>query len=290
MSDDAWTRTGAVVSLWRYPVKSMMGEELNTVQVREQGLSGDRAYGLLDRSDGKVASAKNPRKWPTLFAFRAAFIEPSGSSSAVASLRITLPDGRVVTGEQSDLNQVLSKALNREVTLAAAERGQVAAVQSSVPEGWTAKAEEYWPDIEGLDHRDTVTDFPLPAGTFFDCATVHLVTTATLDRLRDFYPEGRFEVPRFRPNIVVEPAGIEPKFVESSWIGRTVAIGEEVRLSITAPCGRCVMTTLAQGDLPKDSGILRTAVQHNQANVGVYATVVRGGTIRRGDPVRLSPV
>ena len=290
MSDDTWTETGSVVSLWRYPVKSMMGEELNTAQVREQGLSGDRAYGLLDRFDGKVASAKNPRKWPTLFAFRAAFIEPSGSSSTVASLRITLPDGRVLTGEQSDLNQVLSKALNREVTLAEAERGQVAGVQSSVPAGWTGEAEEYWPDIEGLDHRDTVTDFQLPAGTFFDCATVHLVTTATLDRLRDFYPEGRFEVPRFRPNIVVEPVGIKPTFVESSWIGRTVAIGGEVRLSITRPCGRCVMTTLAQGDLPKDSGILRTAVQHNQANVGVYATVVRGGTIRRGDPVKLSAV
>ena len=47
------------------------------------------------------------------------------------------------------------------------------------------------------------------------------------------------------------------------------------------------MTTLAQGDLPADPGILRTAAQHNQVNVGVYAVVARGGTIRRGDPVRL---
>ncbi|OLE67975.1 MAG: MOSC domain-containing protein, partial [Cyanobacteria bacterium 13_1_40CM_2_61_4] len=246
----------------------MMGEELKTAQVREHGLSGDRVYGLLDRSDGRVATAKNPRKWPTLFGFRATF-----SSSAVPSLQITLPDGRVLTGEQSDLNQVLSKALNREVTLAVAERGHVAGIQSSVPATWTGKSEEYWPDIEGLDYRDTVTDFPLPAGTFFDCATVHLLTTATLDRLRSFYPEGRFEVPRFRPNIVVEPVGTEPSFVEDSWIGRTLAIGDEVRLSITGPCGRCVMTTLAQGDLSKDTGILRAAVQHNQAHVGVYAAV-----------------
>jgi len=47
------------------------------------------------------------------------------------------------------------------------------------------------------------------------------------------------------------------------------------------------MTTLAQGDLPPDPGILRTAAQHNQVNVGVYAAVVRAGTIRRGDPIRL---
>ena len=286
MSDATQTELGAVVSLWRYPVKSMMGEELNTAQVREHGMLGDRAYALLDKSDGKVASAKNPRKWPALFAFRATFIEQSGGAQ-VPSVRITLPNGTIITSEQSDLSRVLSKALNREVTLAATERGHVVGVQSSVPASWTASAEEYWPDIEGLDHRNTVTDFALPTGTFFDCATVHLLTTATLNRLRDFYPQGRFEAQRFRPNIVVKPMGSEEGFAEDSWIGHTLAIGDEVRLSITGPCGRCVMTTLAQGDLPEDRGILRTAVQHNRANVGVYAAVVRGGTIRSGDRVRL---
>jgi uncharacterized protein YcbX len=288
MADATQTELGAVVSLWRYPVKSMMGEELNTARVKDHGLLGDRVYALLDKSDGKVASAKNPRKWPALFAFRATFIEPSSTGTQVPSVRITLPDGTVMTSEQSDLSQVLSKALNREVTLAATERGHVVGVQSSVPASWTASAEEYWPDIEGLDHRDTVTDFALPPGTFFDCATVHLLTTATLNRLRDFYPQGRFEAQRFRPNIVVESVGGEESFAENAWIGHTLAIGDEVRLSITGPCGRCVMTTLDQGDLPKDSGILRTAVHHNRGNVGVYAALVRGGTIRRGDQVRLA--
>ncbi len=287
MSNATQTELGAVGSLWRYPVKSMMGEEVNTAQVRDHGLLGDRVYALLDSSDGKVASAKNPRKWPGLFAFRATFIEPSGSSAKVPPVRITLPNGTIVTSEQRDLNQALSKALNRGVTLAATERGHAAGVPSSVPASLTANAEEYWPDIEGLNYRDTVTDFALPTGTFFDCATVHLLTTATLNRLRDFYPQGRFEVQRFRPNIVVEPVVGGKSFAENAWIGHTLAIGDEVRLSITGPCGRCVMTTLAQGDLPMDNGILRTAVQHNQGNVGVYASVTRGGTIRCGDRVRL---
>src|SRR2546422_8505795 len=287
MSDASKTERGSVVSLWRYPVKSMMGEELKTAQVKEHGLLGDREYALLDSFDGKVASAKNPRKWPGLFAFRATFIAPSGSSAKVPLVRITLPNGTIVTSERSDLNQVLSKALNREVTLAATERGQVAGVQSSVPASWTANGEEYWPDMEGLDHRDTVTDFALPKGTFFDCALVHLLTTATLHLLPDFYPQGRFEAPRVRPHIVGEPASGEKGFVGNEWLGQTLAIGDEARLSITAPCPRCVMTTLPQGDLPRDPGILRTAAQHNQVNVGVYAAVVRGGTIRRGDQVRL---
>ncbi|HET8562541.1 MAG TPA: MOSC domain-containing protein [Candidatus Binatia bacterium] len=287
MSNATQTELGALVSLWRYPVKSMMGEELHTAQVTEHGLLGDRVYALLDSFDGKVVSAKNPRKWPGLFAFRATFIEPPGSSAKLPPVRITLANGTIVTSKQSDLNRALSKALNGEVTLAATERGHVAGVQSSVPASWTAKAEEYWPDLEGLDYRDTVTDFALPTGTFFDSATVHLLTTATLNRLGAFYPQGRFAVQRFRPNIVVEPASGEKDFVENAWIGHTLAIGDEVRLSVTGPCPRCVMTTLDQGDLPKDGGILRTAVQHNKGNVGVYATVVRGGTIRRGDRVRL---
>ena len=289
MSDATQTATGAVVSIWRYPVKSMMGEELHDATVSDHGLFGDRVYALLDGSDGRVATAKNPRKWPTLFAFGSTFIERSeGAHSSV--VRITLPDGTVVTGDQSDLNRLLSKAINREVTLVATGRGPAGGAQSSVPASRTAKAEEYWPDIEGLDYRDAVTDFELPAGTFFDCATVHLLTTATLDTLRQFYPQGRFEVQRFRPNIVVKPVEFEQPFPENSWIGHSLAVGDEVRLNITGPCGRCVMTTLAQGDLPSDTGILRTAVRQNRANVGVYAAVVRGGTIRRGDQVRLGAV
>ena len=229
----------------------------------------------MDSSDGKVASAKNPRKWPHLFDFHAVLADPPSAGAKVPPARIGLPDGGVVGSDQPDVDSILSDALKREVKLerALADRA--------------ATAEEYWPDIEGLDHRDTVTEFGLPGGTFFDCALVHLLTTATLDRLRLPYPDGRFEVRRFRPNIVVEVRSGEKDFVENAWIGRTLSLGNAVRLSITGPCPRCLMTTLPQGDLPKDTGILRTAAQHNHANVGVYASVVQGGKVRRGDSFSL---
>ena len=278
---------GKIDSLWRYPVKSMTGEELQEVELTEYGLLGDRSYALIDGADGKTATAKNPGKWPTLFGFRATFVDQPKKETAPPAVRITLPDGSTVFSTARDCHQLLSKAVNRTVTLATADRGRVNAVQASLPATWTGKAEEYWPDMEGLDHRDTVTDFTLPAGTFFDGATIHLVSTATLRRLHDAYPTGRFEAPRFRPNIVVAVPEGQTGFVEQIWIGHEVAIGNEVRLKITGPCGRCVMTTLAQGDLPKDSGILRTAVQQNQGHVGVYATVLQGGTINRGDRVKL---
>ena len=265
---------GSVVSLWRYPVKSMMGEELNAADVTELGLLGDRRFALLDRSTGKVVSAKNPRKWGSFFDFRAAFAEPPRIGSKLPAVRIVLPDGRVATSEQEDLSAVLSDALGREVMLEEARQSNV-------------QAEEYWPDLEGLDYRDTVTDFDLPEGTFFDAATVHLLTTATLDRLRAAYPAGRFEMRRFRPNVVVATEPPAEGFVENDWVGRRVALGDDVRLRIDGPCSRCVMTTLAQGDLPKDVGILRAAAQENGANVGVYASVEQSGLVRRGDSIRL---
>jgi MOSC domain-containing protein len=278
---------GSVVSLWRYPVKSMMGEELNASEVTPRGLLGDRAYALVDSLDGKVASAKNPRKWPQLFDCRAVFVDEPRPGAPMPPVRLTLPDGTLVTQGQGGLNPILSQVLQRDVTLQAAERGHEEVVESTFPNPWAASAEEYWPDLEGLDYRDTVTDFALPEGTFFDAAAVHVLTTATLDRLRELYPQGRFEARRFRPNLVVAPVHDVKDFVENGWIDHTLALGDDVRLRVTGGCPRCVMTTLAQGDLPQDPGILRTAAQHNHVTVGVYAAVVRGGRIRRGDPVRI---
>jgi uncharacterized protein YcbX len=143
--------------------------------------------------------------------------------------------------------------------------------------------EEYWPDIENLAHREAVTDEAMPADTFFDCGSVHIISTATLRELAARWPEGRFEIRRFRPNLLIDTD--QEGFVENSWVGRTLSIGSEVRLLITGNTSRCVMTTLAQSGLPKDLSILRTAVQNNAGNVGVYASVSRTGTIRDGDRI-----
>ena len=59
----------------------MMGEELNATEVTKTGLIGDRAYALIDSLDGKVATAKNPRKWPTLFDFRAVLADAQDLAS-----------------------------------------------------------------------------------------------------------------------------------------------------------------------------------------------------------------
>src|SRR5712691_6132141 len=133
MSHSVSTVVGRVVGLWRYPVKSMMGEELNAVEITERGLLGDRAYAVVDTSDGKVASAKNPRKWPQLFDFRAAFVDAPRSGAQLPPVRITLPDGSMLGSTQTDVNRTLSGVLNREMTLEVTERAQREVVESTFP-------------------------------------------------------------------------------------------------------------------------------------------------------------
>jgi uncharacterized protein YcbX len=267
------TQIGSVASLHRYPVKSMMGEELNATRVGVKGFQGDRVFALADAETGKIASAKNPSKWPALFSFRAAFTGPLNGGS-LPPVRIILPDGGTVSTEDEDIAARLSSSLGRPVRFLKGATD-------------TGTLEEYWPDIDGLARRDVVTDEAMPAETFFDLGMIHLLTTATLDSYRALYPEGRFEPRRFRPNLVIQTASGFKGFPENEWDEKILAIGGEVKIKITGPCGRCVMTTLAQGDLPKDTGILKTAARHNQARIGAYAAVLQGGVIRAGDPVRI---
>ena len=233
---------GSVAALWRYPVKSLLGEELEEAGFSGQGIPGDRAYAVADGESGQVRNAKRAG-WQDLFSFSARL--EGDATAGVSSLRIVTPDGRVVAGDGPDRDRLLSEAFGREARLEDA------------------------------------------GGPFFDLAAVHLLTTASLEKLRELYGEGDFDARRFRPNVVVELDSGETGFVEDGWLGRTLRLGEEVVMEVTDPVARCVMTTLAQGDLPKDPKIMSTTYRYNDNRVGVYARVVRGGRVRRGDRVEL---
>lgn len=278
--------SASVLSMWRYPVKSMLGEEIDAASVGERGVAGDRAYALVDVETGKIVSAKNPRRWGMLFECRARFLEePDAASAPPPPAEITLPEGSTVRTDADNVHDVLTKIVGRAVRL-----------ETEAPA--TPVLEEYWPDVAGVpdDQRETVTDEQIgllaPPGTFFDGAPMHLVTTATLTALRKAYADGQFDARRFRPNVVVECG--EEGFVENGWVGQHVTVGAvDVHVLLAVP--RCVMTTLAQDDLPQDKGILQTIAKENRLDipglgpsscVGVYGIVTKAGTIRLGDRVR----
>ncbi|MDQ1397121.1 MAG: uncharacterized protein QOG64_2380 [Acidimicrobiaceae bacterium] len=289
---------GSVAELWRYPVKSMLGERLDQVTIGGRGVTGDRQYAVVDRSDGKVASAKNPAKWRRLLEIEARFVdEPDGAATTPVELRF--PDGSSIRSDDPEVDSWLSRFTGREVSLA------TNAAEGSV-------FEEVWPrEIEGLAPADfvasttvttdaggdAISDLSLamaaPPGTFFDLSAIHAITTSTLAALRASEPAGDFDVRRYRPNIVISSDG--EGFVENAWVGSTVRLGEStVRIDLSTM--RCVMTTLAQPGMAVDRATLRTIARENRVEIpglgvwacaGVYGTPVADGTVAVGTPVSL---
>lgn len=272
---------GVVQDLFRYPVKSMRGERLSAVDIGAQGIIGDRAYALRE-TNGRVVTAK---KWATMLEFSARYDAPPGPG-ALAPLRITLPDGRTMQALATDASAILSAVLGRPVVLDRAQSDQVshaeiepATVFGDVP------VENVLPGRTATTMPDA---FPLPPGTFFDAASVHVLASGTLAHLRTFIGEdAQLDPRRFRPNIFVETAPGGEGFLEDGWLEGTLEVGESVQLVQMRPTLRCVMTAHPQADLVRDLRILRIAAQHHHNHIGVWASIGTPGTVRVGDPVVL---
>jgi len=254
----------------------MGGEQLQAVELTEQGVLGDRAFALIDNDSGKAVSAKNTRLFPDLFEFSAAFVEEPRPDESMPEIEITFPDGTLVRSDSVDIDRVLSAHFNQNIRL-----GRVTD-----------------PVAEGAD--DQINDVarslgsPLPAGSFLDLFPISVLTTSTLDRLNELEPGSRFDERRFRMNVIVNSE--RPGFIENDWVDHNLAFGETAQLNVTLLDPRCVMTTMAQGDLPKDADVLRAIVRHNNLQVGdlgllpcvgVYAVVQVHGSVRIGDSVAL---
>jgi len=265
----------------------MIGEEIESAEVVWSGLHGNRCYALVDMESSRVVSAKNPAKWARMFECSSKLIEGEGNlrssgGGAAPPVQVSLPDGsrfEITDGSYGGAEQALSDLFGRQVRFTAAR-----------PEPRAFTIEQYHPGIEGDREAGRTTEYfraaEAQAGTFTDTAAVHLVTTATLKEMSELYPRGDFGPSRFRPNLLVDTDAANG-FVESQWVGRTLAVGDEVRLKVFKECGRCVMTTLPQGRLVSDVGILSTIKRFNRGKVGVLASVLEGGKIKKGDRIAL---
>lgn len=282
------TTVGTVSDLRRYPVKSMLGEQLQRARLTEKGIDGDRTYALVDDETAKVISVKRPRRWGRIFELTA--------STADDGVRVSFPDGTTFAIDDPRLTAGLREFFGRSVSVATTPPPNF-----GYDEVWAADLKEGAPPypgaasevIEGEQFIDG-GGFMRAQGNFFDFGAVHVITTASTKQLGAYAPESRFDPHRFRPNIVVDTP--DCGFIENAWQGWSLAIGD-VRLTVGIPVPRCVMTTLAQGDLPTDRNVLRTIAKHNGVDfmsvgtpypcVGVYADVTTPGEIALGDEVLL---
>jgi uncharacterized protein len=274
---------GTVASLRRYPVKSMLGEDLDAGDISREGLARDRRLAVVSRRTGKVASAKYPRLWRDLLTLSA--------QATDGAARITLPDGTTVRSTDADVDEVLSALLNEPVALSATPPPG-ASLDRAVPEAVLRDGIRAEVPAELIEMGAGAP----PGTSFVDFAPLHLLTTATLDRIAELSPYRRAHLVRYRPNVVIRTGAAG--FTENDWLGRDVRIGDDVVLRVIARTPRCAVPTLAHGGLPRDAEALRVLARHNRVRpmpdadpepcAGVYAEVLHPGRIRSGDAVRLA--
>jgi uncharacterized protein len=277
---------GMVIKLRRYPVKSMLGQDVAVSTVTRTGLAGDRRLAVVSRTTGKIASAKYPRLWRDLLTLSAETLD----EDSLSQVRITLPGGKTVDSTDADADAILSEVLNEPVRLTATPPPG-ATLDRAVPDAVLREgiAAQVPADVIEIGAGS-------PPGTFVDFAPLHLLTTGTLARIAELSPFGKSDFERYRPNIVIR--SIKPGFTENDWLNRDLRVGPDLVLRVIARTPRCAVPTLAHGDLPRNTEALRVLARHNRITpmesmdpepcAGVYAEVLTPGWVRTGDPVRLS--
>jgi len=256
----------------------MGGEFLDTTFVDENGVEGDRIFALKELETGFIVSAKNPKKWKAIIELEA-FLENE-------KIKIRQIKTGQVFDNENDIINLIEKLTARKVSLVSNSN------QQEIREADRSPIEQTGSIInqEPLASASKV-------GHFFDFAPIHLMTTSSLNEIKKHYPKGKFDIERFRPNLLID-TGNKTGFVENEWLGKTLQIGTDLQIKIIEPCPRCVVTTLKQGELEKDHEILKTIVQHNQVEshtyypgtlfkgvLGVYGIIEKSGEIIRGDDV-----
>jgi uncharacterized protein YcbX len=249
------TTPPTVAELWRYPVKSLQGEQLGQLTFGPQNVAGDRRYALRNADDGTVLSAK---RVPALFAGSARWVD--------GEVVLGVPGhGDIAAGDER-VHAAVSAWLGRSARVTPVPEGEIDLGRDSI-----------WPEV----------------GAFVDLASAHLLTTASLAAMARLEPDADWDVRRFRPSALIA-AGDDDGFVEEGWVGHRVRVGA-VEVEVQQPCERCGMVTqpqpalAARASLARDKGVYRVLREQHDTNLGVYARIVVPGEVHVGDPVTVAP-
>ena len=280
---------GKIDSIFRYPVKSMMGEKIEETQVTSNGVLGDRVWAVRDEVRGGIRGAK---KIPQLMQLSAASVsEPKEQGSEPAA--VTLADGKVIRTDDKNINVRLSQALNHEVTIwPIMPKEQLDHYRRGAPDSDDLETElrqvfgrtpgEPLPDLSIFPPE--ILEYESPPGTYFDAFPLLILSKKSLEAMNQRQPASRFDQKRFRPNLLIEDFDSVDDFPEQAWEGFRLKVGSAV-LKAEVVCPRCVVTTHGFEKLPKDPSIMRGLVKENNGNLGLYASVEKPGKISEGDTI-----
>jgi uncharacterized protein YcbX len=259
MGEGQFTPSLRVAQLWRYPVKSLLGERLPSLSLVGDGVDGDRLWGILDRGDGRILTAR--REPRLLFA--------ASRLAADDVPLITLPGGRVLTGPGPATDDALSAWLGKPVALVSATERE-------------ASRAEYFADA--TDDSSRAIEWTMPKDRFVDAYPVLVMSTAGLRGGAAAYAAGAWDVRRFRPNVLIELEG--EGWLEDAWAERGLRVGT-ARLIPRRRCIRCTMVNRAQPGLDKDVNIYKTLNRTHGGDAGMWTEVALPGSVSEGDVVEI---
>eukprot|EP00439_Symbiodinium_sp_Y106_P087997 s1_g533.t1 len=283
-----------VKEIWRYPVKSMQGEKLSETVLTAGGVPLDRGWAVRDEASQTIVGAK---KIGDLLNCSARYIEGT-NAGAVPHVEITLPDGNTVRSDDDQVHQELSKTFGQEVTLWPLQpadnkehyrtKQPPEDLEAEMRAMFALEPNEPLPDLSAFppDVLAELMEFATPVGTYFDAFPLDILTEASLRHLQTLTPDAVLDVRRFRPNILLSDSDNLTGLEETKWVGRAVTIGNAT-IDAVMECPRCIMTTRAQGDLPRDASIMRAMVAHTSQNLSIYCNIAKPGRVAGGDAVTL---
>ncbi len=251
---------GRVAALHRYPVKSFQGERLDRVAFGPRGMEGDRRLGVVEAASGHVLSAKRVHE-----------LLDADARTTPTGIEVRVPGGDWLPAPSAAAGAAVSRWLGVDVR-----------VEPPPADG----ARPFTMSFNLDDETQDVFEWAGPAGTFFDLADVHVLTTASIAAAAAEHPDGEWAVDRFRPTVLIEADG--EGYVEDAWVGGRLRFGG-VEVVADQPTIRCPMTTRPQNGLGRDLDILKTINHHHGGNLGLYCTLAGAGEVAVGDPVVFVP-
>ncbi|MGY4709437.1 MOSC domain-containing protein [Mycolicibacterium sp. CBM1] len=288
---------GRITSIWRYPVKSMLGERLTEAGIGELGLHADRTWAVRDVASDATTSAK---RLPGLLWCTARYAQappPDAGPGHAPEVVIGFPDGSEVSSSDPKVHEALSQYLDCRVELRALPpierrdeyRGPMA-TKTDLRTIFGLEDDEPLPDLSMFPVRKLaeISRYATPVGSYVDAYPVHLITEQSLATMAALAPDSDFDIRRFRPTVVVDASG-SSAHPEWDWCGGTLH-APHADLQPLIPTIRCVMPSHEQPELKRDKAITRTIAAHSRRCLGIYGTVTRPGRIAEGDVLQLDPL
>lgn len=282
---------GTVSQLWRYPVKSMGGEQIESTAIDQNGVAGDRGWAVREAGDTRSA-----KQMPRLLHFAARYLEAPDLDRRSPLVELTLPDDESLSSADGDVNRRLSDVLGREVILSPLHPAEDVEHYRRPPADPNADRAAGFLEVMGMEEGDPMPDFgaiPMdvlqqyssPPGTYFDCFPIHIMTTASLNELAQVGGGDDVDVRRFRPNLLID-TGDAQGLLEVDWTGKRLRMGG-VTIELMSTAVRCSMPAHAQREFGASRAVGRALIEHTRQHLGSYCNVVEGGVVNVGDEVEL---